>query len=356
MKYGVISGFLIGISAGIKAYVGIVGFAGLFTAFLYEIFIKKEFKLIIPLIVSGLLIFLAIHSNISSSVNQLQFAPGWVLTKMIEDEDRFYMKNWILLADYYQSSNNWIRLLLLNLSKIIVYLIGNLWIRLLSVFWFLNKLKKVKFLKTYEVFIIGTTLFSLSIPLFVIQTLSPHNTIQFSHLALVFLSILTAVWLGQQKKNKIAIFFIILFLSMPTTVHSFITKNKAVEFMNINEYESLKIIEGLPQDSIILTPPTAENLYLMKVAGLGGKRTYVSGVTFSSLTGTQIEGRVNLAEQFFSKNTTNQEKLKLLKDAKITHIYSNDSSTTKNLQIFKIQGFPISEDYSDDIYFLYSVQ
>lgn len=353
-KYALLSGLVFGLSTGVKAYAGVVAISGLVITLVIELILKKNSRIWLPLTVS--LVLFSIFTILSSATSkpQLELKPGWILTKMIEDPDRFYNEQWIQLSQHYQAAGNYFRIIELNLKKLLVYLIGNLGIRIIGLVYFLRKLIKARNAKSYEIFLISAVIIALIIPIVFVQPISVYNTIQFSPYALILLSIFTLLWVFEQKYSAflLAILFV---LSIPSTLQTFYFRFKPETSLSVSEYESLKHFASLPQSALVLVPPTSDHIYLMKIPGIGGRRTYFSGETFAALTDTNYQDRLLNIKTFFNTSTPFSWREKFLQDAKITHIYSNNEKFSKIIESLDENGLTIIKLYHKDQYTIYQL-
>ncbi len=344
---GILAGMIIGLATGIKAYAGAVGVAALMITLGLELTILKKRKMILPSAIAASIFLLLTVFTSSSNQSPLQFAPGWILTKMVEDSNRFYYEKWSQLEAHYREAGNIIRVAQIKTQELVLYIIGNLGVRLIGFIWIIKKLKKLKHIKAHEIFLIVTIIISLTIPLIFVQPVSVYNTIQFSPYALMILSIVVVLETVTWRKNILMLTLLFL-LSLPTTLQTFLIRLKPEYIMSKNEYTALKAIENTPEDAVFLTPPTGEHFVFMKVPGIGGRRTYFSGETFAILTDTDYQLRKSINEEFFRELTDDQRRNQILEDAKITHIYTDESTYTEFLEELEEGRFPIKAIYTQD--------
>jgi hypothetical protein len=335
------SGLLFGLSTSVKAYAGAVAVAALLLTSAIEYTLKKRSKIFYPaLIATSILISLTILTS-STQKPPLTFAPGWILKRMVEDSGRFYNEKLTQLDQHYQATRNIPRLIQINLEEIFLYVAGNLGTRLVAFIWIIKKLINIRRTMIIELFLISAIFISLGIPLVFVQPVSVYNTIQFSPYALMLLSILLVLW-ASERKNKTFWFAVLFILTIPTTVQTFALRHsQKEEDLSKTEYQALSLLTNIPQDAVVFTLPESDHRHLMKVPGIGGRRAYFSGETFAVLTDTSYKERIREQEEFFTPETSKKKKEEILKNAKITHIYSDSKQQTKNLKKLEKEKFPI---------------
>ena len=343
----IFSGLLLGLSTAVKAYAGIVAVGALWTALVPELVLRRSRKMLLPtLIATGLFLGFTLWTS-STTKPPLLFLPGWILRRMVEDSGRFYNEHLTQLYQHYTAAGNIPRFIQINLEEFGLYLVGNLGVRILAFICIGKKILRFSRASTMDFFLIGAVVFSLGIPLLFVQPVSVYNTIQFSPYALMLLSILLVVEITEKKPHT-ALLILLFILSIPTTIKTFILANQEESVtVPIKEVEAMQFVNTLPEESVVLTPISSQHRYLMKIPGLGGRRTYFSGETFAVLTDTPYQYRLEAVEEFFSPETPVDRRERILKDAKITHIYSDSKGDTAMLEELEKDGFPISKIFSN---------
>lgn len=353
----IISGLLFGFVTAIKAYTGVVVILGLIAASVLEFIILRKKKLLYPTLIATILFFIIISIITNRAEFPFAFQPGWLLDRMVEDSDRFYNLKLVLVKQYYMSSNNVFAVFLVDLMKVILYLIGNLGIRILGLVWLIKKLFNIRKLREMDLYLFTTITISLSLPLIYFIKSSPYDVVQFGQYALILLSVLTIKWISGLRISAIAYLVLLIFL-IPTTVKTFLLNLEDRQIIPIEEYHALQIIKLLPEDSIILTPPESDHKYLMKIPGISGRRTYFSGEKPAQLTNTPYLERIEYQDQFFSGNITNKthkQRKNMLENAKITHIFSNQEESTMFLDRLEKSNFPLDLIFKNQDIVLYQV-
>lgn len=209
IKNGILAGIFMGVLFGIKALYFLPFF--LASCLIAAIsLIKKEVKAIIPTLV-GLIVFLILFKFFVKPVNGLipfQFRPLWLLEKMVEDPDRFYWPKRVLLDQQYRATNDFFRLTFSAIEKIFLYLVGNLWLRLLGIFWLFKKVSKKNSSKFYRLSLV-IIIFSVLLPLLIVPNPDHYNAVQIGRTSLI----LSAFFLGISLKRKPLLFLIVSFLN-----------------------------------------------------------------------------------------------------------------------------------------------
>lgn len=296
---------ILAVLPGIKIYAGIIAFAGIIVVFFYET-LKKRASWLFVLPFVGALPVLSTISGGRFSI--LAWNPFWLLTKMIEDQDRLFLPDMALKIQHYRATGNWFRLIELYSKILLIYFIGNLNIRVVGVFLFFRK--RWFSLQTTQVWIwIGiTTIVSFLIPLFFSQTRAPYDSIQFTQYGLLLMSLTSWVVIDQFTKRfhnnvlKSLLFIGILCSLVPTNVmiayEHVITNKQAIAS---TEVDALKFLYSHSSpDDVILTDLSAEKLTLLYISAISGRRTYLSGISLTEQLGIDTKQRRLIAEEFFS--------------------------------------------------------
>src|SRR4030043_448882 len=184
-------GLLFGIFINIKVYAGIIALPALFVFALFKK--KKEFWLIFLIaLITSLITFLLINRE---AVSLLVFQPFWFIHTMIETPDRLYLPR-LAVARYAFTENKMVfRLFLMELGGLIVFLAGNLGMRIVGLVTLIKKNIKKDFTELDVLIMIGGALGFL-IPLVFVQKGTAWNTIQFFYYCLFFANFYAAVFLA----------------------------------------------------------------------------------------------------------------------------------------------------------------
>jgi len=228
-KTCVISAFLFSSAVIFKAYALFVVVPGLMITGTYKFLKNKKTDYLFTTGLTLLLILFA-FLPLNSGGKNFFWSPLWFPTKMVENPDRLNKIDWILKEQHYRLTNNFLRLWQLKIYELIIFIIGNLGIRVLGLLGiYLALRKKVK--KSFIVFLISGIVVVFVFPLLFLQTGTVWNSIQTWYYLLVLLNIFTGFFLSfliDKNKNLIIIVVVLLILlSLPTTIKFFININKA---------------------------------------------------------------------------------------------------------------------------------
>src|SRR3989344_4118653 len=344
-----------GLLFAIKAYAGTLALGGIIVVSLWSIYRKNPPSLTLSLFLPGTIIFALLYTlTTTASQAGLAFAPGWLLTKMVEDSGRFNIFPQISLREqYYRSAGASLPLLAIGLIKLFIYLLGNFHFRLLGLLTPLYWFKRAQKPSSVEIFLITTTLASILIPLLFNQSKSAYNIIQFGVYALLTGSLLTAAFIehffASRPRLLIIILALILILSLPTSLKSFLdyTQNDHLDYVTLEEFDALNFLKrSTPTDSIILT----DRDYLPLIPGLAGRTTYFSAESITRLTGIDPTIRIQASQIFFDIATPPSSRLNFLNSAKIDYIYLNAPHHFSPLEIHDLHLEPVFQNTAVNIY------
>ncbi|HUV42559.1 MAG TPA: hypothetical protein VMY36_01490 [Patescibacteria group bacterium] len=210
-------GLLFGILINIKVYAGIIALPALFVFALFKK--KKEFWLIFLIaLITSLITFLLINREAASL---LVFQPFWFIHTMIETPDRLYLPR-LAVARYAFTENKMVfRLFVLELGGLIIFLVGNLGMRMVGLVTLIKKNLKKDFTELDVLIMIGGAL-GLLIPLVFVQKGTAWNTIQFFYYFLFFANFYAAVALADLMKIKANfkwfLLGLVILLTIPTSL------------------------------------------------------------------------------------------------------------------------------------------
>lgn len=218
-------GLLLAILSTVKIYAGILlGLAYLF----YPLFLvtkhHKPTRFDILLVVAGAVfsILALVFMGISLTSDTLVFQPLWFVHTMIESLDKLYLPTLATLRQNLAVQPMSWKLpffILIELMLVGIFIVGNLGVRVLSIFELKQRCYKAKPIDILLKAFLG---FSLGIPLVFIQKGTSWNTIQFFYYFLFVASLYTALWLERVYKKgtkwaKVSVLAILL-LAIPTTI------------------------------------------------------------------------------------------------------------------------------------------
>lgn len=247
-----------------KAYGAILVGIALLALTIFSSF-KKDFKFVPILFGMAILTIVLLIPNYPSLSSILQtgsgvfeFSPLWFIHSMIDSPDRL---GWVRLSltriSGYETKNIF-KIIYAEGLGIILFILGNLGIRLMG----FGLLFKKKIWPDFGyLFIFVLSLFSIVIPLLFIQKGTPWNTIQFLYYFLFFSSILAAITFSNliQKLPKIAQLILIILILIITPINCLVVAQgylypKPHTFVSVDELTALNFIKNQP-NGVILTYP-----------------------------------------------------------------------------------------------------
>lgn len=312
-KLILLTGIVLGVSLGFKAYGAILLILSLGILSLANLF-KKRFILFATFIISVLTAFL-VYIPVFKAQDFLVFKPFWFIHSMIDFQDRVGWTKLSSARNAYFERGEMTRFLLIEILALAVFIVGNLGFRSLGLFMLFknNAHKSINFVKLMGIL-------SISIPIFLIQKGNPWNTIQFFYYGLFIFSILSGVVYFKVVKffpKRINTCFLIL-LFVLSSVNSFSTAysyfiNNPHTFISRSELEALKKLEKLP-DGAILSYPYDKNLktqlnepfpiYAYEttsyIAALTGKQVYLADEIQQDILQTDFVKRRVSSKDLFS--------------------------------------------------------
>ncbi len=289
-------GILLGSLAGIKIY-GFIILISTFTLLgIFYLIAKKEWYYIRPPIL-GLIIavFLVSFSGFNSEFPFI-FYPGWFIATMYEAKDRLNLSEWEIHRQLFLQTQNYLRLAIHWLSGLAVFLIGNFNLKLLGFPLIILMMIRKNNIDFFLLMLGFTTVFSIGLPLLVIQKGVVWNTIQFMHYSQIPL-VLGIVLFSTKYLSKVtrSIFIlIILLLALPTTLQEIPKK------FNPDVYHKIdyQLVEGManlnkiiPQDKILIVGSNFDDNSL--VPALSKRAVYLADPTILDILRIDYTSRLS---------------------------------------------------------------
>lgn len=355
-RWLVLSILPIGVLIGFKAWGGLIMLASLPIAATFRSLTKKkhDFWIIwfLALLIS-LIIFLPNYDH--SSAAGIVFAPGWLLKRMVEDPDRYNWVNFFFLEQHYKATNNILRLILINLTEFAIYLIGNLWVKILGLAVVIKwLLKKISASQVIILMIIGA---SLLLPVLFNQGRMAYDIIQFGPYSLLLLSILTApvvikISIKFPKKTRVLILLILLAISVPSNSKSIVDRIKDKIFIiSKEEMDAYKFVrDNTDLESVFLIYPTKRDIDTTQVPAFTQRPAFFSGKTFLIITGENYKEREEQLISFFS-TVDLEARNKLIKNHSIDYLII----PTNKLDNLKSEGLNLEQQYSNEAKTIYKI-
>ena len=319
--WAIFLGLWFGLTAGIKAYGGILIALALFGYWLFSRKKSLNFDLIIWLTTAATSLLILFLLGVFSGRPTLVFKPFWFTHSLIESLDKLYLPKLAILR--INLAGNWFSwklpfLVFLEAFLIISFLVGNLGTRVIG-FWEVARKVIKKKTGDIDVLLFAFLFFSLLFPLFFIQRGTSWNTIQFFYYFLFIVNYYFAQYLARvfEKKSLRAFFGLsfLLFLTIPTTISTL--KGYFGYFppstLPYYEIQSLHFLKQQP-DGIVLTSPydgfkksgvdTPLPLYLYEttayVSAFSGKTVFLEDEMNLEITGHSWRQRKEEVARFFT--------------------------------------------------------
>ena len=89
-------------------------------------------------------LFLFLPTSGEEAGKFLVFMPGWFLRSMIESPDRVQIIDWVLRENTYSEAGNMLAILRYRLVELVIYLVGNLGVRVLGCITVITIIKDIK--------------------------------------------------------------------------------------------------------------------------------------------------------------------------------------------------------------------
>jgi hypothetical protein len=270
----------------------------------------------------------------SLSGSPFLFDPLWFPRSLFASYDRFYWPKLVEAWQAYEASGSFAKLLLVNLFSTVIFIVGNLGMRLFGL-WELSKEKFSDLSRKVVLFIIIT---GLVLPLVIVQKINPWNTIQFMYYSLFFLGLFTAKYVARiiaGTRNKVLVSILLLvfmFLATATsigTLKDYIGSFSAsrVSFTEMRALEVLKnsakgiVLSPLYVSNDMATPkPLYSYVSTAYISALSGQTEYMSDTINLDITGFNYQERAKEIQRFYNTADTVWAKSFLEKN-KIKYIY-----------------------------------
>lgn len=328
---------LLGTQLAFKVYGGIIALGALGAVSVWQILREKKINLLLGFFAAAIISFLLFYSNntIGGAEGFLIFAPGWYLRAMVENPDRLNIIDWVLREETLLYYGSFLGILRLRLQEFVIFLVGNLGIRLIGLIGLIAFLKNLKKLTDTEVFLWVAAAIAFIMPMLFIQKGSVANTIQFFYYLLIILDLYTAKIIANTLKNRKLlvrglVFTILLFFLLPTTFQTWqIHSNLARAAIGKEEMAAIEFLkEKTDKEAIILLFPSQGNTYSLYISALSGRRTYYSDRLMSENTLKDYKSREKNSLKFFTTQDMPWAK-NFLKENDIAYVYLNKGDEPK---------------------------
>jgi hypothetical protein len=273
-KQLVISTFLFGILIQIKVYAGILILTSLFVAGLWRMIKRKGISLM-KVFLGGAIISIILFSPMGSDAGKtVIYQPFWFLETMMGVSDRLNWPRFYQAMMAYKQGSIWLKSVVAYSLAFLIFVIGNMGMRILSVGWLWKKLRNIRKIIYIDTILVTIILTGILAPTFFVQSGTPWNTIQFMYYSLIFAGILTGIWLGsylERVKNvnssmydmmiyhtkRYLLPFVLMLLTIPTTagtLYYVYLPSRPPAKVSIEELEALGFLRAQPT-GVVLTYP-----------------------------------------------------------------------------------------------------
>lgn len=311
---------LIGTLVEFKVYAGVVVLGGMFLMVLVEILFRKNFEYLKIFFVSAIVSVLLFISQNRGAIGLLVWSPFWFIDSMIDFSDRVGWAKLSSARTSYFGRGEWLKFISIEGLSLIIFIFGNLGLRIVSFLKTKDLLKKHFWQTTEYPFMLFIGFVSLIIPIFLIQKGNPWNTIQFLYYLIYIIALSTGFGLYSLYRKLPKIFGlvllgIILLLAPINAIVSFTDNLGQIPPASLsqNELEALNFLAKQP-DGVVLTYPYNDSLnskFLTPiplfaytttayVSAFSGKQTYVEDTMQNEILQTDYHPRLVAAEDFFS--------------------------------------------------------
>lgn len=356
--------FLLGSTlAGFKVSGGLVMLTGIGAAAIIDFVIQRRFSTVILAVLLGLSNFITFKAMTSKeAASFLMFLPWWFIRTMVVDK-----LGWMdmeLRRQHYISKGTWhawLRVLQLETTAFIIFLVGNLGMRILGFYSLLKDILIEKsYKKTFEVMLMVTMITGLIVPIFFVQKGIIYNNIQFmQYFLFIFgfygaITVYNLIHLFKNRWVKGFILILIAMLSLPTVIGNlnefYGPKRTSLAKISKQDLEALQYLrEHSEPEAIILTMPF--NKYLRDkfpnqprpiyawystayIPALTSRRIYLTGEEQAIITGYPLDTRLSKMKTFFEQRDFSFNR-KFLQDADIDYIYIAKNEIEEFLDIEK---------------------
>lgn len=327
---------------GFKSFGAVVMvFALTLSIFSYGIFLRIwKIVWIIPFVWTLFLFFFLFITEPQKAT--LNFYPGWVLTEMMTKNDGLHMIKFAEIESYYTSIGNTLGLWKLKSIELVIYLVGNLGVRMLGVAMliliFVKRKVKTEPPQLIIWYIAWSILVSFSIPLVFNLNITSYNIIQFTPYALVLLGVLTVVsvekfyYFLRGRNHRLlgaAVIFIIILLAIPTNVKYLYTKLVAkVDAVGKDEMDGLSFLkDNTSKNAVILIDPREythprrlghDPIY---IPALSQRSVYLSSPGYVTQTGRDPRPKLDMLYRYFDEREGEFEDRRALGDTPLIFLH-----------------------------------
>lgn len=290
--------FLGGLLAQTKIYA--------FILLLGSLLFTKRYKLFSGVLILGVLISLPF--TVLGGQTPFLFSPLWFPKSLFASYDRFYWPELVSAWQVYEATGNFVKLSLVNLFALVVFLVGNVGVRILGII----QIFSTKLLNNSESMVKWVIFFGLFIPLLFVQNVNPWNTIQFMYYSLFFLGIFTAKILGKVNFYLLIPIIILATFTSLGTLKDYIGyfSSSRIGYTELLALDALRELPkgivlapaySMPQAAKVATPkPLYAYVSTAYISALSGQPEFISDTINLDITGFNYKERIRDVQKFYN--------------------------------------------------------
>ncbi|HUD20185.1 MAG TPA: hypothetical protein VMR81_07115 [Patescibacteria group bacterium] len=310
---GLLIVLLSGVSVGIKVYAGVIVMGTLSFICLYDGVFKKQWVMLLILILSGIvsaLVFFPLNASYGFLIFEFLWPPNRVMQGTLN------FTNWELKRQTLLAIGSVKGVLKLEFEAVVFFLLGNIGTRIIGFFGFIPFPKKFNTL-TWAILL--TLCISFIMPMLFIQPIGAYNMIQFFWYFMVFIGILCGIGIGRivEKLSKtVAVIaaVIIILGTLPSAIWklNFIMNDDRIpvskahlvfytELASIGSYSDVVLeLPKMQKYSAAEFTSWAKYISLPYVPAFAGKRIFLGGEVVQFRYDELWKNRLPIAESFMS--------------------------------------------------------
>lgn len=195
------------------------------------------------------------------------FQPLWFLETMMAVSDRVGWDRFYEALINYKTGYVWLKLIPAYIIAFFIFFVGNMGTRIIGV-WDILKDRTWRKFSEIDIFLLATAVLGTILPMLILQSGTPWNTIQFFYYSLFVFAIYSGAWLGgliekmgTESISHISIYdaraWLIILLTIPTTTSTLLNNylpGRPPAKISTEELRALRFLEK-QQDGVVLTYP-----------------------------------------------------------------------------------------------------
>ncbi|MBI2086491.1 hypothetical protein HYT74_04065 [Candidatus Daviesbacteria bacterium] len=358
-KFFLILAFILGsLLFGFKVSGGFVMLAGVAAAALADLIFHRKWHSVVLAAVLGISNFFTFKLMTSKeAASFLMFLPWWFIRTMVVDK-----LGWIdleLRRQTYIAEDNWKRVIQLEVTAFLIFLVGNLGMRILGFWGLVKDLVTKKFIKSpIDAMLFVSMLTGFLMVIIFVQKGIIYNNIQFIQYSLLIMGFYAAVstyqllMIFRKKLIRATLFMAIVLLSVPTVIGNlnefYGPGRKPLAIISNQQIQALSFLKANSgKEDIILTVPF--NKYLKDryqfeprpinawystpyVSALAARHTYFTAEEQALITGYPIDKKLAKTEEFFAQTDFSNNK-RFLAEEGIKYLYIVKDELDKALSV-----------------------